>query len=541
MKKLQIVILLLCVFASAFAQIETNSSYATVQDYERYIEERLEMDFRLAAYETMNLKGEEINIFSPIFNQYMADKEKFAQKKIALLEGYAEEMSANNSAKEEAEETSDLLEDYWKLEISEAELRKDYFDRLADKIPYQKALDFFMFEKAVENKLKYEMLMPAIPAIVKMEQAQQLIKSHPEWTPSSWKQKPAYVSQKDYQRYIDKRLEMDFRLASIDAMELTSAEINRFNPIFDRYILEKETLTEKKFTRLDAYKKELIIEDNKAERAEESADYIEDYWGIEIAEMKLKENYYEIMEHSIPYNKAIQFFLFEEVLENQIMYDILVINMPTLILLHKNKKEAGTNRQDAAVTQNLAKADINNISSSIKDKMTSTSPSTINTPALPKAPELTKLDSWLSSNKGQMALAHNYTSSGLKATANAIAATAQATNTNIPNWDSKKAKIENVANTIIRDPYSTMHADEVGEAFVIIGEAIQTLNETNDYTYANGQVSLANHWASVINSDILLLKQSNKVYGFFGAANQALQEIWWYAVKPEPYYGTENR
>ena len=34
----------------------------------------------------------------------------------------------------------------------------------------------------------------------------------------------------DYERYINKKLEMDFRMKAIEALGLTTDEINRFNP-----------------------------------------------------------------------------------------------------------------------------------------------------------------------------------------------------------------------------------------------------------------------------------------------------------------------
>ena len=58
------------------------------------------------------------------------------------------------------------------------------------------------------------------------------------------------VSDEDIQRYVDAKLEIKYREATIEALELTKDEILAFDPIFKKYLDAKERMTEKKIRKL---------------------------------------------------------------------------------------------------------------------------------------------------------------------------------------------------------------------------------------------------------------------------------------------------
>ncbi len=567
-KLLSVTLLLLFTLTTTFAQVSPKNPDATMEDYERFIDKKLEMNFRLSAMEAINLTSEEISAFNPVFDNYITAKDRLSDKKFKILEAYAEEMREESDADDRAEETSDLIEDYWEAEIAEMELKKDYYDRLEDKIPFQKAIDFFLYEETVENDMKYDILVPTMPTVINIEKKKKARKAK-----KMAANKPATVTTKDWNRYIDKKLEMDFRLAAIDAMYLTSDEIEIFNPFFDKYMDEKEELTEKKFTLIEKYTRKIERKDNVKGKEEKMSDFIEDYWEAEIKTMALKEKYFDRMENKLPYMKVAQFFFLEETIENRLKYDAMISKMPTIIII--DQKMEKMREKDAAMNENSAKV----MDSSISDESTKPAATTMmenntqddnsNNGSMseekeeePKTNdtsknidasestslnyatntsvkvaynnEMTSFDNWVKTTRGQMSLSHDYTSNGLKAAARAIEATATATNTTIENWENKKSEIMYIANQITIDPKSTMHADWVHEAFVTIGSVVKTLNESNQYTYAHGQVSLLQHYAKQINPDVLLMKQADTVYNFFGTTNQALKEIWDYAAKDVP-------
>lgn len=351
-KLLTVTLMLLCALSFTFAQLPTTNSEPTVEDYERYIDQRLEMSFRLNAIKAIELTPEEINAFNPVFDNYIAAKDRLSEKKFDILENYSEELEGEEDAEERSEETSDFIEDYWEAEIAEMELKKDYYDILENKIPYQKAIDFFLYEETVENSMKYDILIPKLPTVVSIEKDKKSKQMNPAM-------KTDDVTPKEWNRYIDKRLEMDFRLAAIEEMYLTPEEINTFNPFFDEYMNAKDKLTEKQFMLVDKYSKKIANEDDKEDRAEEMSDFIEDYWETEIAALQLKETYFDRMENDLPYFKVAQFFLFEETVENRMKFDAMSPKMPSIVIIEEQMKEKKKNRTDTKKTS--------------KEKMTSSS------------------------------------------------------------------------------------------------------------------------------------------------------------------------
>ena len=313
----------------SIAQEANNNNTVTQEDYKRYLDEKMEMDFRLSAMEAIDLTPEEIEAFNPVFDNYIAAKDMVMDRKMRALEDFVEDMEEEVLPEKLDEETSDFIESYWEAEIAEMELKKQTYDILENKIPYKKAINFFLFEESAENMVSYNILRSEMPTILFFEKSRSLPVAN---------NKPADVSDKEWSLYIDKKLEMDFRLAAIEEMNLTAEEINEFNPLFDKYIDRKDKITERKFQLTEDYISEMNEEEDEADRTEATSDYIEEYWEEEIAEMKIKEEFYDVLENKIPYNKAIQFFLLEDALENRVRYDDLKMEMPDLLIFEKSGK-----------------------------------------------------------------------------------------------------------------------------------------------------------------------------------------------------------
>jgi len=106
----------------------------------------------------------------------------------------------------------------------------------------------------------------------------------------------------------------------------------------------KDERTEKKFKLIDKYSAKISKEKKEKKVAEEVSDFIEDYWEAEIAEMKLKEEYFDKMENKLPYMKVAQFFLLEEAIENRMKYDAIIAKMPSIIIVEEQM--TGTDMND---------------------------------------------------------------------------------------------------------------------------------------------------------------------------------------------------
>ncbi|NJB87595.1 hypothetical protein GGR26_003379 [Lewinella marina] len=138
-------------------------------DFERMVNTRLMVDFRKTAIEAMELSEDEINEFDPIFDDYQRDKEAITARRRNLINQYREEMSEDDTPKDELGETGEFIEDYWELDIAEMELKKDYFDRLDDEIGAKKALKFFALDAAFKDRVDRMRLLRSIPTLVVLE------------------------------------------------------------------------------------------------------------------------------------------------------------------------------------------------------------------------------------------------------------------------------------------------------------------------------------------------------------------------------------
>lgn len=135
----------------------------TTEDYERLITAAFKVDFRAFAINRLDLSEEEIIAFTPIYMDYMAAKANILDQRANLVAEHREEMKEDNSESSEDNEIADFIENYWETDIDAAELKKDYFDKLEDEIPYQKAVAFFALEDAVRNRIERMQLIDIIP------------------------------------------------------------------------------------------------------------------------------------------------------------------------------------------------------------------------------------------------------------------------------------------------------------------------------------------------------------------------------------------
>jgi hypothetical protein len=93
----------------------------------------------------------------------MAAKADILDQRANLVAEHREEMKEDNSPKSENNEIADFIENYWETEIAATELKKDYFDKLEDEIPYQKAMAFFSLEDAIRTRLQRMQMINVLP------------------------------------------------------------------------------------------------------------------------------------------------------------------------------------------------------------------------------------------------------------------------------------------------------------------------------------------------------------------------------------------
>lgn len=189
LKQLISLTLLNCaVFSFAFSQTPTaaanNSSNITTTEkattaveipnetYELMLDNYLRVKFREYAYTNLNLTSKEIIALDPIYMAYMKEKNELNDRRRELMADYREEMKEDDRAKDEAEESAEFIEDYWEINIDAQRLRKEYFDRMEDAIPYQKAFSFFLIEESLENRVSQERTYEFIPVLIDLDNSE---------------------------------------------------------------------------------------------------------------------------------------------------------------------------------------------------------------------------------------------------------------------------------------------------------------------------------------------------------------------------------
>ena len=474
-------------FLGSVSFAQQGSDGVTQEEYRRYIDNKIKMNFRNKTIEALGLTAAEIEEFDPIFTDYMAKKEQQLEKRLDLLEDFRDEIAEDDSEKNEQEDRADFIEDYWEIDIAEMELRKDYFDKLEDKIDKSKAARFFFWEDAVSNNLTDNTVANMLPAVFDLNKYQANTTMTVKPMPSS-----ANASAEDYSKYIDGRLKMDFRNETIKALGLTNDEITKFDPFLRNYMAQKEALLGKRMDLLEDFREEMAEDDSVENEEEDKADFTEDYWEIEIAEMELRKDQFDILEDLIDKDKAAKFFFWEDAIENRIAMNVLLSMMPTLGSI--NYIESKEIAPVKAPEKTLKKGTL----------------------SLATKTSIENFDKWVNMNKGKVDVSHDYSSNGLKALVGVIENLKIDMKTDIPNFTTKTQMIKDNAHEITVDYTSLDHADMIKEAFVAIADIMNYFESGTEMRNA----------ANSIDVDKMTTKQANKIYRFFDAANASLQKIY---------------
>lgn len=171
MKKLTLLLACLCfVFGQSFSQVDASTKSYSEEEYQRYYEARLKVDIRNYMLRALDLEAAEIEAIDPLMRAYMNERVALAERKIKMVEDYEEEMKEDDSKADEIEETGDFIENYWEASIDEMQLKKRYFDAFENRIPYQKALEFFMLEDELQYQITRPTILRVAPVLLKMEE-----------------------------------------------------------------------------------------------------------------------------------------------------------------------------------------------------------------------------------------------------------------------------------------------------------------------------------------------------------------------------------
>lgn len=340
------------------------------------------------------------------------------------------------------------------------------------------------------------------------------------------------VTEEEYQHLIKNKLQMEFRNSAIEALKLSEDQIVELDPLLQEYLDDRTELITKKYKLLKEYKDktagDATVSDDK------TAEFIEDYWELDIDVMKRKKAFFDMMEDVIPTKKAASFFLLEEMAQNQLKQSMMTRVIPIIIDVEKmpesfgyQENQSGYGRDNQMTEKGIPQNEMKNQNDEWTEKGMSNDQSGQMT-----ANEVDNFNNWVSSIEGQVQLNHQYTNQGITQLVKATSALAEAGNVQVDNFDAKKDQIMNAASELLNDPMSNQHADKTKEAFTMIAELMQNLQSANDeFSGLQASVEELSSTAANIQEDQPLTDQSETVYSYFKQAgntlNQMVENIKW--------------
>ncbi|MEZ4933824.1 MAG: hypothetical protein R2788_17095 [Saprospiraceae bacterium] len=308
----------------------------------------------------------------------------------------------------------------------------------------------------------------------------------------------------DYERLIRATENMEFREYAIKSLKLTSQQIEDFDPLYRSYMREKSSLAQRKFDLLDEYVEEMAEDDSAKNEENDTENYIEKFWKVEIAEMELKKDYFDKMADKISVDNAFGFFMLEQNAQNEVQKQIIERRyIPIYIEVEKPNTSTGSINKNMPDEKDIMKQPI--------DKKYKAA--------------IEAFSNWVESGSGKVGLDHQYTHDGLYSLVGATSALSEASQVNYKGLAQKKEQILNLADKLQENKYSDKHADYAREAFTMAASMLKTVQQKSDFSASNYAVSQVEVAAKKIDPDKLMTPQAEHIYGFFQKAQMAINSM----------------
>jgi len=287
---------------------------------------------------------------------------------------------------------------------------------------------------------------------------------------------------KDYERMIETTFKVEFRELVIETLELDEATIEEFTPLYLNYMESKAELIDERNQLIEEHKGEMSENQSKAQVDDETADFVENYWEIDIDEMQLKKDYFDQFEDIMTYRQAMQFFELEEGFRSRIARAQLIEYVPVLVEL-----------EPVYLSYEVEKGDFNN---------------------------------WKTINiDGEVSLDHNFTHDGLTKLLNYASAMVESEGITVPNFQEKKDKILSIADELRTSWTTGDHADMVRKAFNMTASLLGEIREDAGLDVSEEMVQQLEKAAKRINPAELMTAQEEAVYAFFDRAEMLINRL----------------
>ena len=286
----------------------------------------------------------------------------------------------------------------------------------------------------------------------------------------------------NYDRYLKARMELDLQNTITNALGLTNDEIADFQPFYVAYAAEKEAIDARRRDLIAEYRDEMAEDDSARDEENETADFIENYWELEIDELRLKKNQFDRLEDMIGARKALDFFALDK------MY---------------------TDRMNRMRLQQAAPALV-----------------VITTPSVSYNREVTDFREWNRINiDGRVGLSHDFTTNGLTKLWKAAGAIAGAEGITVPGFKAKQQEVMKINKQLQKDWTSLDHADLARRAFTLTAETLGAVCEDSRFGHGKTASMQLKQTAQSIDPAVKLTDQAETVYDFFNQAERIVNNL----------------
>lgn len=293
----------------------------------------------------------------------------------------------------------------------------------------------------------------------------------------------AEPQEEDFQRMMRNTYNVEMRAVSARALSLTADEIDGFTPVFMDYMKSKDRLTERRLSLVEEYRNEMAEDDTEKDETNETGDFIENYMEIDIAEMELKKDYFDVLEDEIGPMKALRFFELEDQFQNRVKRSMIMDMLPTMTILIPNY----TTSYDR---------------------------------------EINDYRNWNKINiTGNVGVDHNFTYNGLEKLLTAAEAMSNSEGIDVNNFASRKEMVMSKAAQLKKDWKSLNHADLAREAFTATAGVLKDIATDSRFIVRGEWISKLEMQAKAIKPSVKLTDQASEVRAFFQTAETIVNDL----------------
>lgn len=291
------------------------------------------------------------------------------------------------------------------------------------------------------------------------------------------------VNSMDYERMVNSAFKIELRALVINVLGLTKEETEGFTPIYMEYMKYKNALVNRRTNLVEEFGLEMAEDDTVKDEENETADFIENYMEVDIAELELKKDYFDKLEDEIGSANALRFFEIEKMFQNRMTRTLVQKNVPALFMLIPENYTA-------------YEREINDYRNWNKINIT-----------------------------GTVGVDHNFTYNGLEKLLTAAEAMTGSEGIEVNNFADRKTMVMQKAAQLKKDWKSLNHADLAREAFTATAGILNDIANDSRFIVRAEWINKLKMQANAIKPSVKLTDQADEVRAFFSTAETIVNDL----------------